>query len=399
MGFDRLFARLAGAALLGVAACAHPALHAAGPIATLPNDSARAPFDATVLLIGDAGDPREHSDGRPEPVLRAAAAELRATRNRAAIVFLGDNVYPTGAPSDERDSVGTARARTILDRQVWLDGDATSAAPRWFVPGNHDWGDNGVRTSLFGVPRDGARRLAAQAAFLASLRARGADATVVPAAGCPGPDARDVGRWLRVIAIDTEWWLQDLALDAGACGGIATRDAAVDSLRRLLAASRDRRVIVVAHHPLATAGPHGGWYGGLAQLAAPLRIAAGWLTGRQDLTNRKNAATRHAIERALRDAHPLAYVAGHEHTLQVFHGGVADWYLVSGAGILGHASPVRCRRASTFASRESGFMRLDVTPSGDVRVRVIGVRADSVATRYERWLTRADSSAGSGANC
>ena len=89
----------------------------------------------------------------------------------------------------------------------------------------------------------------------------------------------------------------------------------------------------------------------------------------------------------------------------MFRGGVADWYLVSGAGIYRHDSPVRCRRASTFATRASGFMRLDATDDGDVRLRVITVdAAGSAAVRYERWLTRPVGaepapSDGGGGNC
>ena len=111
---------------------------------------------------------------------------------------------------------------------------------------------------------------------------------------------------------------------------------------------------------------------------------------------------RHALESGLRDRPPLAFAAGHEHALQVFRGGVADWYLVSGTGVYRHTSRVGCRRASTFAHDEGGFMRLDAAPDGRVRLTVYTTAEDGVPVeRYRRWLTAPGEreGGGDGANC
>ena len=49
---------------------------------------------ATVLLLGDAGEPA--ADG--EPVLLAAAREIGDAGARTTVVFMGDNIYPGGMP-------------------------------------------------------------------------------------------------------------------------------------------------------------------------------------------------------------------------------------------------------------------------------------------------------------
>jgi hypothetical protein len=386
-------------------ACARPGLHRPAPVVALAPAAATAEaIDATLLLIGDAGDPGRNSAGRPEPVLRGAARVLGEASGRRAIVYLGDNVYDRGYPPVDVGASPASeeerRARAILDAQVSLAGDETGAVPndvpRWFVPGNHDWNDRGGRAAP-----DGERRTRAQGDYLRRHAAAGATVELVPGDACPGPVVRDVGRWLRVVAIDTEWWLLDRALPDGACGGVNTRARAVARLRETLAGSGERRVIVFAHHPLATTGPHGANCAGLLEcVGRPFRVALGWFAGRQDLSNRANQRMRAAVESALAARRPLVYAAGHEHALQVFRGGAADWYLVSGSGIHRHVDRVGCRRASTFAAAVGGFMRLDASADGRVRLTVYTVdEAGAVTARYRRWLTDAPNESGEGGNC
>jgi hypothetical protein len=66
---------------------------------------------------------------------------------------------------------------------------------------------------------------------------------------------------------------------------------------------------------------------------------------------------------------------------------------VSGAGILGHESVVRDIEGSLFQREAAGFMRLDVTRDGRMRLSVItvvpeGKRAvGESAEVYSLWLT------------
>jgi len=115
---------LAGLAALGDG-CARPAAHRPAPARVLPAlpDSAAGGWDATLLLVGDAGAPGERVAGRPDPVLQAAARVLAESTGRRAVVYLGDNVYPTGYPPvgpgpAAARSAAERRAREILDRQV-----------------------------------------------------------------------------------------------------------------------------------------------------------------------------------------------------------------------------------------------------------------------------------------
>ena len=71
----------------------------------------------------------------------------------------------------------------------------------------------------------------------------------------------------------------------------------------------------------------------------------------------------------------------------------AAYQVVSGAGILGHASVVRNVDGTLFKREAAGFMRLDVTRGGRVRLSVTTVvgtgerPAGESAEVYSLWLT------------
>jgi hypothetical protein len=92
------------------------------------------------------------------------------------------------------------------------------------------------------------------------------------------------------------------------------------------------------------------------------------------------------------------YVSGHDHHLQVFRGGRraisnAKYLLISGAGILGHESLVHDKEGSLFHREVAGFMRLDVTDEGRVRLSVTAVKPEEIRQLgesnevYSLWLT------------
>jgi hypothetical protein len=228
-----------------------------------------------------------------------------------------------------------------------------------------------------------------------------------PPDGCPGPVVVDVAERLRLVVLDSQWWLH-----RGPRPLHPTSSCAEDSEEEVLAALRialhgagERQVVVVTHHPPASGGQHGGQFG-VEDHLFPLRGARPWLwiplpivgslypaaRGRgvssQDL---RSAAYTHMVERlegVLRERPPLAWVGGHEHNLQVLTGRAAMLYLVSGAGILGHTTRVRSLPATRYLSDRAGFLRLDVPRSGPVQLQVEVVDREGRATTA--WVTRVE---------
>ena len=341
----------------------------------------------TLFLIGDAGGPAAPPDSEPVfMALRAAAAAVP----HPVIVFLGDNVYPSGMP----DSAAPKRAAAERALTQELRVLQASGARGFFVPGNHDW--DSMRPGGW----DAIRR---QERFIA---AAGGGPVLLPAGGCPGPTVVDVGQVVRLLALDTQWWLQEGPKPEGPTSSCpaASEAAVLDSVRAKLRTAGTRAVVVVAHHPLASGGAHGGHFGWQDHVF-PLRNISSrlWIPlpligsvypiarmegiSSQDIPSRAYGRMRVALDSAFAAAPPLIYAAGHDHTLQVIAGTSTRYVLVSGSGTFGHVDRVTSLDSTRFARSASGFMRVEFLRDGRARLGVMIVdRAGNAAEAFGLWL-------------
>jgi hypothetical protein len=337
----------------------------------------------TLLLIGDAGDPKKGG----EPVLVALRSDVERQPERTTVVFLGDNLYPAGLPPEGHPQRRKLERR--LDDQV--DAVRDTGARVVFIPGNHDWdregadGWNAVRRQQERVEARGGERVA-----------------YLPRDGCPGPALLDVGERLRIVALDTQWWLHGHARPehpTSACAADSEPEVLAD-LREALHGAGSREIVVAAHHPLVSGGPHGGKFS-LKQHVFPLTERKRWLwlplpfigssypiarqsgVTSQDLTSAAYRRMRDAFVAVLRERPPLAWASGHEHVLQVIESPRYGRVLVSGAGIHGHVTHVRDVEGSRHSAARSGYMRLDLLADGRRRLGVIEVAKDGSAR--EAW--------------
>jgi hypothetical protein len=348
--------------LLGLALCAAP--------------SAAADLETSLYLIGDAGAP----DPRGEPVLSALRSELSRDPARSFAVFLGDNIYPRGLPAPGAPERAEAERR--IDAQI--DTARGAGARTLFIPGNHDWGRHGA---------DGWNAIRRQARYIAEKGAR-----LLPEGGLPGPAIQDLGERLRLVVVDTQWWLHNGPKPE------ASEKEVLAALHTAVADANGRRVIVLSHHPPVSGGKHGGHFSWKDHLF-PLRAWKAWmwlpLPGMgslyplarkagvfgQDTTASGYRRMIAGIESALAGAAPLLWAAGHEHGLQVLEGPTARYVLVSGAGIYGHTKEPTRLRSTLFESGGAGFMRVDVDTDGAARLVVLGLdRQGHAAVRFAKSL-------------
>ena len=346
---------LAGiAAMISLSAC-----HKRPPIETLtPAD-----VETTVFLIGDAGeqDPRS-----PSPVLDSLYSQASVAPERSIIVFLGDNVYPDGIPEEGRAQFADARRR--LAAQV-------NAVPKGvrgiFLPGNHDWAGE----TAFGL-----YSIRLQGRMITSL-AKGNDVRMLPENGCPGPVVVDAGR-LRLVALDTQWWLQDYIVRDSLSNCINSVGEVTNALRQDVEQVGDGRVVVVAgHHPLMTGGQHGGYCGlsGFFRRISSLN---------QDILGGQNRTMRDSLASAFKNKKPLVYASGHDHNLQLMRGPEAQYLLVSGAGSPDKTECAVYLRESFYTSQHrAGFMRMDIMKGKGVLLtsyEFLGSGARGYP--YSKWL-------------
>ncbi|HEX2167498.1 MAG TPA: metallophosphoesterase [Longimicrobiales bacterium] len=339
------------AALCILSACADsppdpPQIPAAPPLGT--DD-----VESVIFLAGDGGEARYDR----YPILPAMAADVenwaeRLRRDSAVVVLmLGDNVYPEGMRAPDTDEFQGDSAR-MADQVAIIRGPASRrfGARMYFVAGNHDWG--------MGDAREGMRRIRNMGEFLDRVRARGVSVDLLPEAGTGMPAAIEAGR-LRIVLLDTAWWLFDAAPDL--------KQQMLDELRDLLAAG-EGPVVIAAHHPYVSAGPHGAF-------------APAWKQdlGIRYLLSRSGALLQDLGSLPYRDLllglngvfaegdRPLLFAGGHDHSLQVVRNDTESgprYSIVSGSA--SKVSRVGWAPGTLFRRSAPGYMQLIVRRSGAV---------------------------------
>ncbi len=359
----RARAGAAAGALVALAASACVTSHSGLP----PWQPIEAPspdrVEAVLFLAGDAGE----SVAESTPLIARLRQEVeswaaRLPRDSAVVVlYLGDDVYPAGvhAPWDPLFAADSTHLAAQLDA---VSGPVARrrGARAYFVAGNHDWGNQPGAAGI--------QRLENLQAMIDRARARGIAAWLRPAAGEGGPVAVDVGRHLRLLLLDTAWWLYEAEEEP--------KGALLAAVEGAIRAAGGRSVILAAHHPFASGGPHGGlipfWQG----------LGVQWLLYKsgallQDLNSIPFKELHNGLLGVFaRTGAPLAFAAGHDHSLQVLRDTAVNaprWALVSGSASkrtrIGWDSRMRFRRSSP------GFMRIEVR--GDGRVALFVEAADN----------------------
>jgi hypothetical protein len=324
-------------------------------------------------------------------VLLALKRDRRTRVVESVVLFLGDNVYPRGLPAPGQPGRREAERRLAAQVEAVTSGGGTG----YFIPGNHDWARSGA---------DGWESVRREKSFIDSAGV--GTVSLLPGGGCPGPSTVDVGARLRLVLLDTQWWLHNGPKPHHPDSRCPADDESeiVDSLRAALAVPGDRVVVVAGHHPLSSGGEHGGYFG-LVDHLFPLRAAVPWLwlplpligslypaarqhgISNQDIPSRAYQRLIAAFSRAFAEAPPALYAAGHEHNLQVIAEGPARLELVSGTGIYDHSGRAVPTRGTLFARKASGFARLDVPQTGRARLAVLEVdRAGHSREVFSTWV-------------
>lgn len=310
-------------------------------------------------LIGDAGNLNETTFNG----LSGLKVSLQKAGEGDYLIFLGDNIYPAGLVK-KQDPL-----RAITEQRINLQLDLAKSfkGKTIFIPGNHDWYNEG----LDGLGREAGyikNQLNDKNAFL-------------PKDGCPVASV-EVSDAVQLIVIDTQWYLEDWDQHPEIntrCGQIATREDFFLAVEDEINDNQGKTVILAMHHPMFTNGPHGSFFDAkshlfpsgskvplpvVGSLANQVRGTGGIIV--QDRQSRQYQNLMNRLEIIVRRADKIVMVSGHDHNLQFINdNGLTQ--IVSGSG--SKKSAVALGNNGLFASGEQGFAVMDVFKNGQSDVR------------------------------
>lgn len=318
-----------------------------------------------VYLVGDAGGSTASGS---EPALRLLKTLVESADSNGAVVFLGDNIYCCGLPDSSASNRETAEMR------IRAQAEAVQGYPGLvrFIPGNHDWGRiNQQRVDL--VTR--------QERFVESLF--GDENVFMPDNGLPGPIDVKLREGLRLILLDTQWWMTETEKPYGESGSADIGEDAdfILELDEIIKKRRKDNLLIVGHHPVRSNGSHGGHFSlkdhifpltvlndnlyiplpVIGSIYPTIRRLAG---GPQDFSNTRYASYINALDALLKDHEGrVIYASGHEHSLQYFSEGSIH-YVVSGTG--SSATYVAPGNGARFTSDQEGLMRIRYFANGEI---------------------------------
>ena len=299
-------------------------------------------------------------------VLRAVAADAREFGENATVVVLGD-VTEDGLPAEDADGY----AEAVRPVRALVDALAGTEAEVVVVPGDRDWarGEDGVKR-------------------LEDLLDEAFDADVLtPGDQSGGPREWEPAEGLRLVALDTGWWL----LDADDRPQGEAEDQAVRTpgdvariLEQIVVDRDDSRIVVLAHHPLESRGTRAGYRtAGRAALGLGVPTLVGRTFGldRQDLAAPAYRQMRAVLGRVVERHDHLVWAAAHDFSLQTLRDETSpileQTHLVSGTGG-GRAEGVATDDALHVAARP-GYQRLVYYADGRLWTETVEVDPETGA--------------------
>ncbi|WP_271783302.1 metallophosphoesterase [Aquimarina algiphila] len=325
---------------------------------TLPSQGVT--IEKRFYLIGDAGyaTMKKTSDGLA--ILKKVLDTVKSSDDY--VLFLGDNIYQKGMP--KKESPERALSERRIDAQI--ESIENFKGKVAFIPGNHDWYNNGV---------EGLHR---QEEYV--IEKMGNDNAFLPAKGCP-LESVEINDKVHLLILDTQWYLANWDKNPtinDECE-IKTREKFFLEVEGELKKHSKKTILIAMHHPMYTNGPHGGKYNFgkhifpskkkiplpiLGSLATLIRSQGGVTA--QDVSNVHYSKLMRRLSTMTRAMDRVVFVSGHEHSLQYIDSD-GDKQIISGSG--SKVSAAALGKDGLFSYPGQGFAVLDVYKNGASNVR------------------------------
>ncbi|WP_284653224.1 metallophosphoesterase [Flavobacterium terrisoli] len=325
----------------------------------------------TFYLIGDAGNAEMDST---IITLKSLKKKLDKSNKNATLLFLGDNIYPAGLPKKEDSERKLAEHR--LDVQLNIAENFKGKTV--FIPGNHDWYNNGL---------DGLKR---QQEYVEKKLGK---KSFLPKDGC-SIESININEEIILIIVDSQWYITnwDNHPTINEDCEIKTRTQFLEEFRSEIKKARGKTTIVAIHHPMFSNGAHGGKYDFkshlqpipiLGTLKNLLRKTTG--ISNADLQNIHYNELKRNLVAAAQHNEKVIFVSGHEHNLQyIVEENIPQ--IISGSG--SKKTAVKNTGNGQYSHGENGFAVLKIYADGSSKVKFINAQTEN--TEFETKIFGAD---------
>lgn len=326
-----------------------------------------------IILVGDAGNANEP---KGKTVLQAVEKYLVTQKTKQTLLFMGDNIYPSGMPKigDEDRVLAEEKLNAQINLAKGVNGSTV------FLAGNHDWYyglDGLIEQKLYVEAQLGKK------AFMPKKY--------------EAIDALEINDQLTIITVDSEWFIQnwDKHANINEESFIKSREDFFEEFRSLINKNQNKITVVAIHHPLITNGSHGGFFSArqhlypykniplpvLGSVANYLRKTSGASPADMQYTLYRNMVDR--LKTLTKNQEQVVFVSGHEHNLQyIENDGIKQ--VISGAA--SKVEEVRSVQPTSFSIGSLGFASLKIYKNNKVDVAFYKTEANETETVFQKTI-------------
>ena len=288
------------------------------------------------------------------------------------ILVNGDFVNPKNSTSKLNDE-----EKTRLDRLIGL---VKVRGKIMFVPGDVEW-NHGIHK--------GWKKVLAIEKYLEKKVGKGK--AIFPQGACLGPETVDVGKNLRIITINSQWFVQqdNRPEEEDAACDLLNEVEFWDELDDALGDADNRNIVVAMHHPALSYGRYAGYKQGKQHFSPPIigSFLAAYhqnIGNSKDLNNAKLKNFRNQVLKEAKKNRGLLFVTGHEYDLQILE--KSDNYHIN-SGAFAKARNVGRGKKTIYRQNETGFAKLIFKNNGEVSVQTYAIKKHrEVKKTFEKIL-------------
>ncbi len=220
-------------------------------------------IDFELFMVGDIG--LESNTLGPDELITQIKSVMKSDNKNQAVVFVGNSIDASGLPDEETPQY--TMTSNAIRQCLKLLTDKTDKI--FFIPGNNEWSDGNQYTL---------ENLHSTEHFFEKVVSQ--QDILRPSQGCGDPDIIELTDDLILVLVDSQWLLESDGSNGRKKSGcdIHNNIEFIAYMNNIVAANKNKNIVIASHHPLFANGKIGGNYS-LSNHLLPLPVLGSLITG------------------------------------------------------------------------------------------------------------------------